>query len=147
MAACLEVETRRLSAEILGDRLRSLFCSYKLGTTHASEASLVFLNPRATLGPLVHDVLLDIRRDRLVGAELHRERALATGHTLQVGGVAQDFTSGTLAWIDCTPPGNASIPVIWPRLVARSAVMSPNLLSGTTTSKVTIGSSNTGRAS
>ena len=38
------------------------------------------------------------------------------------------------------------MPVMWPRRVDRSAEMSPNFSSGTTTSRLTIGSSTTGRA-
>ena len=38
------------------------------------------------------------------------------------------------------------MPVMWPRRVDRSAEMSPNFSSGTTTSRSTIGSSSTGRA-
>ena len=53
-----------------------------------------FLDARAGLGPAIDDGLLDVGRDGLVGPELHGERALAAGHALEVGGVAEDLAQG-----------------------------------------------------
>ena len=60
----------------------------KLPRGHSSSTPARALVQRSMIG------LLDVRRDGLVGAELHRVRALAGGHALQVGGVSEDLAEG-----------------------------------------------------
>src|SRR4051794_28544381 len=46
------------------------------------------------LVPALDDLLLDVGGDGLVGGELQGEGALAAGHALEVGGVAEDLAQG-----------------------------------------------------
>ena len=93
--------------------------------SHSSSTPARDLVQRSTI------VLLDVGRDGLVRLELHRERALAAGHALEVGGVAEDLAERD-GGLD-RPGGrraSVSMPVMWPRRVERSAEMSPNFSIG-----------------
>ncbi len=104
---------------------------------------LIFLRPKLRR---FHNLLCTFGGTTSVVAELDDIAPLAAADTRETAVVGVSFASGTSAVTVCMPPPSLSMPRTRPRRVLRSLLMSPILLVGTVTWRVTIGSSKLGFA-
>ena len=106
-------------------------------------ASLVLVRPQLRLAD---DLLLHVARHQIVVAELHRIGALPLRDAAELGRVGATSASGALAVMTARSPGRLSWFSTRARFVFRSPRIAPVYFDGAVTSRLTIGSSSTGRA-